>query len=75
MLTSEIIAHAIYILGAAAGAALGIIYWDLYTTTKKDLKALRNRIYAMANRSDYSPETSRVLGEVYADLSDLIRSL
>ena len=68
-------AHIAYCIGIAAAVTALLIYRDMYKTTLDDLKALRNRVYARANDPEVSAETSKEIGSIYRDISDLIRSL
>lgn len=71
----ECVGHIAYIAAITAAVICCLIYHDLYKTTKEDLKTLRNQVYARATDPELSVETSREIGKIYKEISELIRSL
>lgn len=71
----ECVRHIAYILAVAAAVTCALIYRDMYKTTKEDLKTLRNVCYARATDPELSAETSKELGVIYREISELIRTL
>ena len=71
----EIVALTACIVSIVSALVTSYLYFDMYRTTRDDLRDLRNRIFNEAMKEENGLDATTALGTFYMELSEIIRNL
>lgn len=75
MTTLEIIAFVACVVSVVSGICASYLYFDMYRTTRDDLRDLRARVFQEAMKEENGLDATTALGTLYMELSEIIRNL